>query len=212
MIGSHDTFTYLQPANPACRLFTRLWRTQRLTIHEQYLRGVRFFDIRVVHHRRKWHFAHGMVRLKGHTFDNIDDICNWMLQCFPLAAYRIVLERGDRKTEVLFSSQTRAVLSSPTLRERALLWQADIRAHRRWNGEIVNRSEFLAGRGYTFAKAPNTWTTPCVEAHGTVTIRNWRSADLRKEAQATNARLDVKAQLAKPSKERLLLIDYIDIT
>lgn len=92
MIGSHNTFSYLPPVNPIYRLFIRYWRTQSKTIKEQYEAGVRMFDIHVTYHNSRWWPACGFVRLKGISFDTIEDICNYMDERYPQALYTITVE------------------------------------------------------------------------------------------------------------------------
>lgn len=207
MIGSHDTFTYLQPANPIYRLFTRLWRTQCKTIDEQYATGVRFFDLRVVRHRGRWYFAHGIVRLKGLRFKTIDDICRRVDFCFPDAIYRIVLERGSSADETAFLNETYGLSSV-----YCNLWRLDIKSEKSWFGDCGNNNPSLYSRGYNFAQL-NTWESPSHELTGHVTKHNWYNISLKKEAQKTNSSLSFfkskdKLLQMQDSKAELYLLDY----
>lgn len=111
MIGTHDSFTYLR-GNGFNELFSFLWRTQDLSITEQYDKGVRYFDVRV---RRKhlrgyafpvWVICHGMVdfHYESLTLENI-------LKDLPeKVKVRFVLERGSREDEQAFKLEIRALL------------------------------------------------------------------------------------------------------
>lgn len=209
MIGSHNSFTYLQPVNPIFRLFTRLWRCQCKTITEQYGQGVRFFDIRVVNHHGKWYMAHGLVRLKC-SFLILDDICYYMARVCPDAIYRIVLERGSMTDELLFLRDSNGLYKTfPNL------WRIDIKTSKSWLGQYGNNNQALYDKGYKFAKV-NTWESPAQELHGKVTKDNWYKVSLKKEAKKINKALPYfndnaefeNIQAMHESKEELYFIDY----
>lgn len=211
MIGSHDTFTYLQPANPIFRLFTGLWRTQCKTIGEQYDAGVRFFDIRVVRHKGYWYFAHGIVRLKGRKFKLINNICKFMKRLYPEAIYRIVLERGNMTDEIEFLNETYVMCSM-----YHHLWRLDIKNDKVWMGKYGNNNERLYNAGYRFANV-NTWTCPSYEITGHITKNNWYRTSLRTQAVKMHVSNDwlsagfyskeSQKKMAE-SKDWLYLIDY----
>lgn len=211
MIGSHDTFTYLQPANPIFRLFTGLWRTQCKTIGQQYDAGVRFFDLRVVRHRGYWYFAHGIVRLKGYKFKLINDICKFMKSLYPEAIYRIVLERGSVADEITFLNETYGICEV-----YHHLWRLDIKSDKVWMGKYGSNNRLLYDAGYKFALV-NTWEFPSYEITGHITKNNWYKTSLRKEAMnkhISNDRLFAifysKESLKKEAESKYFLhfIDY----
>lgn len=212
MIGSHDSFSNLPSTNPIYNLFTRLWRTQCLSILEQYNAGVRFFDIRVCWHKGKWNFCHGLAKLKGHQFKTLDEICDYIEIGFPDALYRIVLERGDSKEFLKQTGYYSSIMEDSLCYKHPNLWRVDIKSHGRWNGEIDNNDFSLYNQGYNFATL-NTWEAPCKEAHGKVTVKNFYKVNLMEEARECNSQLGIFSDrnafsLAAQSKDYLYLLDY----
>ena len=110
MIGSHDSFTYLEAKYSIFNLFSLLWRTQSLTIGEQIVKGVFYFDIRVRKVSKKdsnkycWRVCHGLVDFDV-EFNRIEDI----LKTFKPYKVRIILERGSNEDEELFINEVKEV-------------------------------------------------------------------------------------------------------
>ena len=110
MIGSHDSFTYLEAKYSIFNLFSFLWRTQSLTIGEQIVKGVFYFDIRVRKVSKKdsnkycWRVCHGLVDFDV-EFNRIEDI----LKTFKPYKVRIILERGSNEDEELFMNEVKEV-------------------------------------------------------------------------------------------------------
>lgn len=110
MIGSHDSFTYLEAKYSIFNLFSFLWRTQSLTIGEQIVKGVFYFDIRVRKVSKKdsnkycWRVCHGLVDFNV-EFNRIEDI----LKTFKPYKVRIILERGSNEDEELFINEVKEV-------------------------------------------------------------------------------------------------------
>lgn len=104
MIGSHDTFTYLKTSNILAKLFTMFWRCQEASIEEQYKCGVRFFDVRVIHEKKKkierWRIGHGIAKVNK-TFNTLTEICDYFKNQFPGSKVRIVLESGCSNKYIL---------------------------------------------------------------------------------------------------------------
>lgn len=207
MIGSHDTFTYLEPVNPVYKLFKRWWKCQCKTIDEQYDAGVRFFDIRVAWYKNEWHVAHGLITFDL-SFATIYDICLFMKEHCPDAIYRIVLERGNKTIEALFVAQ----IPDNALNEFPLLWRMDIKSMKEWKGLFYNNDIALYKKGYKFANV-NTWEPPAHELHGTVTKSNLCSINLKEEAKKINSNIDFfkdsnKLKQMTDSKDELYFLDY----
>lgn len=205
MIGSHDTFTYLEPCNPIFNLGKRWWRTQCESIEEQYNFGVRFFDIRVCRDGNKWRLCHGIVNLKM-TFPTIRNICSYMDMKCPMAIYRIVLEKGKYDDEMRFIKESQGLCN-----KYLSLWRVDIKANKVWMGEVDNNNEVLFKLGYKFALV-NTWESPALELHGKVTTSNFYRIDLKKKAKEINylfgfKNLHVLRNMIN-SKDELYFIDY----
>lgn len=207
MIGSHDTFTYLEPTCELYGLATRWWRTQCKTIEEQYAFGVRFFDIRVCLSYGKWKLCHGLATLNK-SFFSIRYICDYMNDKFPDAIYRIVLERGNKDKETFFiNSIVKLCALYPNL------WRIDIKSTKQWNGLIDNNNQSLFDRGYKFALV-NTWESPSYEKHGYINnLSDVIHKDLRKEAKMINSELPFfndKTMLDYmiKTKEQLYFLDY----
>ena len=102
MIGSHNSMTYLPPKNPIFRLFTPFFRCQNMSLIEQIEEGVRFFDIRVAWSKRqkRWVFAHGIVTLGGRNTAEVSEVFDLFER--HRCSFRIILERGGKKTERSF--------------------------------------------------------------------------------------------------------------
>ena len=207
MIGSHDTFTYLEPCNPILNLGERWWKTQCRSIKEQYEFGVRFFDIRVCLDKHYfWRFCHGLVNF-NRCVGTLYEICLYMAIFCPKAIYRIVLEKGNYTDEMIFIYETEGLCDKfPNL------WRVDIKSSKVWMGEVCNNNELLFNMGYKFALV-NTWEKPAHELHGFVTTSNFYKVNLRKEAMKINGSLtffDNKASLKEviDDKVNLYFIDY----
>ena len=110
MIGNNDSFTYLEAKYSIFNLFSFLWRTQSLTIGEQIVKGVFYFDIRVRKVSKKdsnkycWRVCHGLVDFDV-EFNRIEDI----LKTFKPYKVRIILERGSNEDEELFINEVKEV-------------------------------------------------------------------------------------------------------
>lgn len=206
MIGSHDTFTYLKSTSWVYNHVTKWWRTQCKSIDEQYAFGIRFFDIRVCRDSNNWRLCHGAANFKM-IFPTIKDICNFMNMKYPLAFYRIVLEKGDYEDEKKFIKESQGLCS-----KFLSLWRVDIKASKVWLGEIDNNNMALFNAGYKFALI-NTWQEPAYELHGNITVKNFYKINLKKEAQKINGNLKFfkDPQMLKDmidSKDELYFLDY----
>lgn len=203
MIGSHDTFTYLDSTSFIKNHCKKLWRCQGQSIENQYKFGIRFFDIRVSKDDNKWRVCHGAVNLKK-TFRTLTDICDYMNQNFPEAIYRIVLEKGANNK---FYKEAKGLCS-----KYPNLWRIDEKATKKWMGVIENNNQALYDRGYKFALV-NTWENPAHELHGNMSAGNILKIDLRKEAKKINGKLsffkkDADLKQMIESKDELYLLDY----
>jgi hypothetical protein len=118
MLGSHNSFTYLPPRIPIFSWFESLWKCHRLSISEQYERGVRFFDLRLVWSwtRKRWEICHGLVRVRGIYFRTAEDIKRYFSK-FPGSTYRIVLERKHWNNKEKFIKDFKTAISQdPAIR------------------------------------------------------------------------------------------------
>jgi len=72
LIGSHNSWSYLNPKQWYFRPFAWMAKCQSLTIREQYEKGIRFFDLRV---RLNWAGVvkpvHGLTEYKGYIIDDL---------------------------------------------------------------------------------------------------------------------------------------------
>lgn len=108
MIGSHDSFTYLDPIHSIFKLFKFMWRTQDKSIKEQYDRGVRYFDIRVIYRKNRWYICHGLVVFKL-SFASLKNLVDFFNTYYPNSKLRIIYERGDY--EDIFKQEIRECLN-----------------------------------------------------------------------------------------------------
>lgn len=199
MIGSHDTFTYLDSSNCLMNKLTRYWRTQCKTIEAQYAFGVRMFDIRVVRDNNKWRAAHGMAKLKK-SWRSLHAICAYMENKFPEAIYRLVFERGNQ--EEVFRKQATGLC-----KEFPNLWRVDIKSTKNWMGAVENNNDSLYERGYLFAKV-NTWEPPSCEPNAQLTIKNFYKFNMKKEDKKLHETFFNGLKEVLASKENLYFLDY----
>lgn len=209
MIGSHDTFTYLEPVNPLFKLGKRWWKTQCCNIYDQYVWGVRFFDIRVYWDEfiQCWKLCHGLVSFKGYRFKALQDICKFMSHEYPKAIYRIVLERTTCESLSQFESQCDSLFKFVDN-----LWRCDVKSSGYWTGVYKNRDLELYKRGYKFA-CDLPWNGNCVEKHGVLSKSNWWKVSLIEEAEKLNKELfdgltAEQVNFMKEDKTKLYLIDF----
>lgn len=99
MIGSHDSFTYLDSTSNFMNLITRFWRCQNKNIIEQYNFGVRYFDVRVVREvdsngKNIWRLCHGQAELTK-TFKTIQSICAYFIGSLKGSIFELWLEKGN---------------------------------------------------------------------------------------------------------------------
>lgn len=98
MIGSHDSFSYMEATSSIMNTISRFWRTQDKTIAEQYNAGVRFFDIRikreVINGRNSWRVCHGAAEFPK-VYTNLKSIFVYFNNTLKDCKYRIWLEKGD---------------------------------------------------------------------------------------------------------------------
>lgn len=133
MLGSHDTFTYLKCESPAVELINKFWRCQKINIQQQYNCGVRFFDIRLMtnttggivlsaikklfkkkKNKVTWACGHGLAEVPQ-TFDSVEAVCKYFLECFPDAKYRIILEKRNDDNKKLFTQQVEELTKVQTI-------------------------------------------------------------------------------------------------
>ena len=123
MIGSHNTFTYFKSTNFFTEMFSKFWRSQDLSIEDQYNNGVRFFDIRILKNKKPgllkklfskgnniqyWTIGHGKSEFKVNKmfrFNNIGSICEYIESNFPDAYYRIFFEHGTYADKQEFKNE-----------------------------------------------------------------------------------------------------------
>ena len=109
MIGSHNTYTYLDSDSAVLNRNTRFWRCQDRNISKQYQMGVRYFDIRVFRTKNSfgkevWQAAHGAANLKKQWY-NIKAICNMFKATYKDCKFRLWLEKGSQEDIDEFKKQ-----------------------------------------------------------------------------------------------------------
>lgn len=115
MVGSHDTFTYLDAINPLVNTISGFWRCQTLTVLEQYKLGVRYFDVRIkrdtLDGRQVWRCCHGLAEFDK-VFSNLKSICTYFKNSLKGCMIRLVLEKGNQEDRDIFSSELSEVLKT----------------------------------------------------------------------------------------------------
>ena len=121
MIGAHNTFSYLKSENTEINSVKKYWKCQSKTIEELYNEyNVRFFDIRIckkttpnqvglwakVNNIKKnnWSISNGLGEF-DQSWDSIEGLFEYMKSNFPLAQYRIILEKGTSIEVVEFENE-----------------------------------------------------------------------------------------------------------
>lgn len=110
MIGTHDSYTYLKAKNKLLEKLSFLWRTQTISIAEQKALGVKYFDVRIRRDKDKWRVCHGLV-----DFDLTFKTIKGILSKFPVSKVRIILERGNKKDENLFTQEINSCKNNKNL-------------------------------------------------------------------------------------------------
>lgn len=113
MLGSHNSFTYLDSTNAAYNAVSGLWRCQYKTLQEQYKAGVRYFDVRVVLEKKAnknmWRAAHGEVKL-NQLFTSMKAIFEYF-KAFSGSIFRLILEDASGKEE--FKAEVEPYIKNP---------------------------------------------------------------------------------------------------
>ncbi len=104
MIGSHDSFTYMEARSPLVNAFRGLWRTQDKSIEEQFRAGVRFFDIRLFRDGSKWRAAHGLAEFDA-AYPTLLRAAKDIAKRCPGCRFQIWLEKGTDEDWELFKSE-----------------------------------------------------------------------------------------------------------
>ena len=123
MIGSHDTMTYLKSTSWLYNNCKKYWKCQCKTLDEQYKFGIRMFDFRVYLSKGKWKFAHGKVNLSHKGFPTLLSLVEFMKENYPLAIYRIWLEKGDDDDIAEFKRQTEIIKKKIEEGNDYLVWK-----------------------------------------------------------------------------------------
>lgn len=102
MLGTHNSFTYLEPKCFIFNWFKKFWKCQDKTIKEQIAEGVRLFDVRVRLKGDVLQVCHGLVDLDM-QFSSIEGMIRYF-KSFNLSHFmiRLVLENGLATDEVVF--------------------------------------------------------------------------------------------------------------
>jgi hypothetical protein len=88
MVGSHKSFTYMEATNFILNIFSKFWRRQTLSIDEQYMSGVRFFEIQVSWHKGKWQLTNNLVKF-GKYYKSLISICEEFQNRYPKSIIKI---------------------------------------------------------------------------------------------------------------------------
>lgn len=110
MIGSHDSFTYMEARSPLVNAFKGLWRTQDKSIEEQFRAGVRFFDIRLFRDGSKWRAAHGLAEFDA-AYPTLLRAAKDIAKRCPGCRFQIWLEKGTDEDWELFKAEAKKDLA-----------------------------------------------------------------------------------------------------
>lgn len=109
MIGTHNSYTFLPAKKHWLEWFSFLWRTQVKSIEQQREVGVAYFDIRVRYDKdiSMWRVCHGIVDF-NRVFGSLESIAG----AFSDKKIRLILERGDKDDESLFTSEVKVLIDN----------------------------------------------------------------------------------------------------
>lgn len=96
MLASHNSYTFLPAINPLYNILSKFWKCQNKDIKEQYLAGVRYFDMRVCRKDNLWYLCHGLA-IVDECFDSLYSISKYFKTEYPEAQLRIILEKGKEE-------------------------------------------------------------------------------------------------------------------
>lgn len=128
MLGSHDSYTYLNANSSVVNLVNKYWRTQNKSITDQYNFGVRFFDIRVIRiidkdGSNRWRTCHGLAEFPK-VFSSIKSICVYFSKTLKGCKYRIWLEKGSDEDWNCFKEEALALENE---------FDGFVQANRKWD-------------------------------------------------------------------------------
>ena len=93
IIGTHDSITAHPPRKWWMKLFKPIAVTQDKTIYQQYMDGVRCFDLRVrLDKDDKWVMCHGLYEVKANFYEVIENLRDFAIADNTTIYIRIVLE------------------------------------------------------------------------------------------------------------------------
>ena len=161
MIGSHDSFTYMNPLHSIFKLFKFIWRTQTKSITEQYNCGVRYFDIRVKYRRNRWYICHGVVTFNV-SFYSIKHIIDFFNLHYLNSKLRIIYERGEY--EDIFKKEIRDILDNDTLSFACIKSKWEV---------LVNRDPIINDYTYKPILSNLSWCENIKRMNFFSTIKSW---------------------------------------
>ena len=190
MLGSHNSFTYLEANNRLYAQFPIVWRCQYKTIQQQYKDGVRFFDVRVKLEKKAgknmWRVAHGIVDLPQ-LFTSIKNIFNYF-KTLPGSKFRLILEDPTGLKE--FKEEVKPYIDST---EHDCLFIAEKES---WE-VLMNRMPKLEDYCYMpFVSHKSTWEN----------LRDMEICTIKKHADHNNPPIS-KAMIDDPNV--IYFMDYI---
>lgn len=94
-LASHNSWTYLKPKRFFMRPFAFMARCQEVDIRQQWLEGVRLFDLRVRFDKYgEPYICHGLMRYKGDVHTLLKELNDYAQEKHEVAYVRVMLEDG----------------------------------------------------------------------------------------------------------------------
>lgn len=203
MIGAHDTFTYLKTNNTWAKLFPVFWRCQEKTIDELYKKGVRCFDVRVIHENADgfnwWRIGHGIATLEQ-RFVNLNNICIYFKKEYPGAIIRIILESGFTEEAIArFKKEVEKVKKS----HKDIIWTINIKKpwEELYRGKVFNSENDYCCHLFNWNLEKSIWENFKSFDMSSWSIKSW--------AKSHNPKEITKKMIE--DKDNLYFMDYVDI-
>lgn len=202
MIGTHNTFTYLEATNSLYNVFNAFWRCQEISVRDQYNMGVRLFDIRVSevfeNGKKWWQVGHGIAKVKQ-KFVNLENICIYFKSQYPGSMIRLMLE--DKSDEEAILNRFKKEADTVIKKYKDMIWTIYIK--RPWTllfeGKHFDIKEYCC---YLF-----NWD---VDASLSQNIKNFslEASSIKKWAKNHNPQI---TQEMIDDKDTLYFMDYVNL-
>lgn len=191
-IVSHNTMSYLKPVHWYDKIFTRWSKCQTITLHKQYLYGIRWYDIRIKKVKGKWVVVHNSV-VYGNS-DWLRYVLIYLNQTEDKCHMRLMYDDRKKKNEE----------DSKKCAEDFKNLLSDIRA----KYPNIDIYESITYWNWTYIDKNNSYCD--VEKHASVSLPFWKYLlyGTKKYAEKYNT---INKSIYSKENNCLLYIDYVNL-